>query len=46
MVKGMNEKSIRISSKPASKGVLASYVQGQKPVKTPKPKSLTPLKKK
>jgi hypothetical protein len=46
MAKAIGEKSLRISSKPASKGVLASYVQGQKPAKVPKPKSLTPLKKK
>lgn len=47
MAKGLNEKSIRITAKPAKKeGILASYSDGQKQSKTPKPKSLTPLKKK
>lgn len=47
MAKGLNEKSIRITEKPSKKiGILPSYSDGQKLSKTPKPKSLTPLKKK
>ena len=47
MPKGLNEKSIRISVKPPVKtATAASYVQGAKQSKVPKPKSLTPLKKK
>lgn len=47
MAKALYEKSIRISPKPAkSPGILASYSDGQKQAKIPKPKSLTPLKKK
>ncbi len=46
MAKALNEKTIRITAKPAKKvGILASYSDGQKQSKTPKPKSLTPLKK-
>ena len=45
MAKGEYEKSIRISPKPAKKvGILASYSDGEKQSKSPKPKSLTPLK--
>jgi len=45
MAKAEYEKSIRISAKPAKKvGIIASYSDGQKQSKTPKPKSLTPLK--
>lgn len=41
------EKSIKIPAKPAKKqGALTSFVEGAKATKTPKPKSLTPLKKK
>ncbi len=47
MAKALNEKSIRVSAKPAkSSGVAVSFVEGSKQSKTPKPKSLTPLKKK
>ena len=47
MPKAKYEKSIRISPKPEKKvGILASYSDGQKQSKSPKPKSLTPLKKK
>lgn len=47
MVKGKYEKSIRISAKPNKKeGILPSYSDGAKQSKSPKPKSLTPLKKK
>lgn len=43
MPKAMNEKSIRISPKPAKKqGPQVSFVEGEKQSKTPKPKSLTP----
>lgn len=44
-MKGMNEKSIRISSKPKHKEQ-DSYVEGKGLSKIPKPKSLTPLKRK
>jgi hypothetical protein len=45
MAKALNEKSIRISTKPAKKqGIPASFVEGAKASKSPKPKSLTPLK--
>ncbi len=44
-MKALNEKTIRISPKPAKNvGVLASYSDGQKQSKVSKPKSLTPLK--
>lgn len=47
MSKCSYEKSIRISDKPPKKqGVVASFVEGAKQSKTPKPKSLTPLKRK
>lgn len=43
MVKGLNEKSIRITPKPAKKiGIMPSYSDGQKQSKVEKPKSLTP----
>lgn len=43
MPKTLNEKSIRITAKPAKKvGILASYSDGQKQSKVTKPKSLTP----
>lgn len=43
MAKGMYEKSIRITPKPAkNSGILPSYSDGQKQSKVPKPKSLTP----
>jgi hypothetical protein len=45
MVKGVNEKSIRISIKPPAKqGAQTSFVEGSKQSKVSKPKSLTPLK--
>ncbi len=45
MAKGEYEKSIRISPKPSKKeGILQSYSDGAKESKSPKPKSLTPLK--
>ncbi len=45
MPKAMNEKSIRISPKPAKKvGIIPSYSDGEKQSKVSKPKSLTPLK--
>jgi len=50
MAKGMYEKSIRISPKPAkSSGKEVSFVEGSRQSKVSKPKSLTPkapLKKK
>lgn len=47
MPKAKYEKSIRISPKPAKKeGILQSYSDGARESKSPKPKSLTPLKKK
>lgn len=46
MPKTKYEKSIRISEKPKKEGIVASYVQGSKPSRAPKPKSLTPLKRK
>lgn len=46
MTKGLNEKCIRISAKPAKKvGILASYSDGEKQSAVPKPKSLTPKMK-
>jgi hypothetical protein len=45
MAKGMHEKSIRISTKPPKKeGIVASFTEGAKQTKSPRPKSLTPLK--
>jgi len=45
MAKGMFEKSIRISAKPAKKsGQQVSFVEGARQSKVSKPKSLTPLK--
>lgn len=45
MAKGMFEKSIRISAKPAKKsGAQVSFVEGAKQSKVSKPKSLTPLR--
>lgn len=47
MVKALNEKSLRITAKPAKKvGILASYSDGQKQSAVKKPKSLTPQPKK
>lgn len=47
MPKTKYEKSIRISAKPPKKeGIMTSYSDGSKQTKSPKPKSLTPLKKK
>lgn len=44
MPKVLNEKTIRITPKPAKKiGIMPSYVEGQKQSKVPKPKSLTPM---
>ena len=40
------EKSIKIPAKPAKSSIVSSYVGGSKLSKIPKPKSLTPLKKK
>ncbi len=43
MPKALNEKSIRISTKPPQKqGISASFVEGDRQSKVPKPKSLTP----
>ena len=43
MPKALNEKTIRITPKPAKKiGIMPSYSDGQKQSKVPKPKSLTP----
>lgn len=43
MPKALNEKSIRITAKPAKKiGIMPSYSDGQKQSKVAKPKSLTP----
>lgn len=42
MAKGMYEKSIRISEKPKKTSAQVSFVEGAKPTKVPKPKSLTP----
>ena len=42
----MFEKSIRVSTKQPRQGKETSFVQGAKETKIPKPKSLTPLKKK
>jgi len=43
MVKGMHEKSIRITAKPPKKqGPQTSFVEGAKQSKVTKPKSLTP----
>lgn len=44
--KGEYEKSIRITPKPKKEGIMPSYSDGQKQSKVPRPKSLTPLKKK
>ena len=45
MPKAKNEKSIRITAKPAKKiGIMPSYSDGQKQSKVAKPKSLTPLR--
>lgn len=47
MAKGVYEKSIRISAKPAKKSSTeVSFVEGAKQTKVPKPKSLTPMGKK
>lgn len=47
MAKGVYEKSIRISKKPAKKPTdMESYVSGTRQTPTKKPKSLTPLPKK
>ncbi len=46
MVKGLYQKSIRISEKPKKGPVSVSFVEGAKPSKTPKPKSLTPMARK
>ncbi len=46
MAKALYEKSIKIPAKPAKATIASSYVEGSKLSKTPKPKSLTPLKKK
>ena len=45
MAKGMFEKSIRITAKPAKKsGAQVSFVEGAKQSKVTRPKSLTPMK--
>ncbi len=46
MPKAKYEKAIKMPSKPASSSKESSYVYGSKLTKTPKPKSLTPLKRK
>ncbi len=46
MAKAKYEKSIRISDKPKKATIASSYVEGAKQSKSPKPKSLTPLKRK
>lgn len=47
MPKAPYEKSLKISPKPKKKeGILASYSDGAKQTKVPKPKSLTPKPKK
>lgn len=47
MAKGVYEKSIKITAKPAKKvGILPSYSDGQKQSVVKKPKSLTPQPKK
>lgn len=45
-MKGKFEKSIRISEKPKKTSISTSFVEGTKPSRSPKPKSLTPLKRK
>lgn len=42
MPKALHEKSLKISDKPKSRGAMTSYVEGSKPSKSPKPKSLSP----
>lgn len=44
MAKAKYEKSIRVSDNKGGKTPEQSYSQGSKLTKTPKPKSLTPLK--
>jgi hypothetical protein len=47
MAKCEYEKSIKVPAKPPKKqGASVSFVEGAKATKSPKPKSLTPLKKK
>ena len=46
MAKVKYQKTLKPAAKPKSKGIPVSFVEGSKPSKVKKPKSLTPLKKK